>query len=184
MTNFQDEILAFLSKIYKNDPYTKALLQPLNGQIQNIDDVIKIIKNNFFFNSLTEDGCKWYEKLLGLIVGSNQTIEDRRSSIQAKWLSNTHNDIVLIQKACDAWKNGEVEADFINGKLQITFIGEYGIPDDLDGLLRAVDVIKPAHIAYYLIFKYLLIKDIHEVKTIEEMENITLNSFAFGSEEV
>ena len=181
--SFKDEILKLLNKIYREDEYTQELLKPLDKQINKLDELIEAITNNFFFNKLDEDGCKWYEKLLGITPKSNQTIEDRRSSIQAKWLSNTHNDITLIQLVCDVWKYGDVAADFINGKIQITFVGEYGIPDDLEGLLRAVDLIKPAHLAYFLVYKYLLIKDIHEVKTIQEMENITINMFSFCNEE-
>lgn len=182
--SFKDDILKLLNKIYREDPYTQAILTPLDNQINDLNGFIKAIENNFFFDSLNEDGCKWYEKLLRLIPKSNQALSDRGSAIQAKWLSNTHNDIELIQTVCDAWKNGEVVADFINGKIQITFVGKYGIPDDLKGLLYSVDIIKPAHLAYFLVFKYLLIKDIHEVKTIKQMETLTLEMFAFGREDI
>ena len=84
---------------------------------------------------------------------------------------------------CNAWKRGEVEADFISGKLKLKFVGEYGIPDDVDSLISAVDEVKPAHIPLLLLYKYLLIRDIHEVKTIEQMEQLTINMFAFGVEE-
>lgn len=180
--SFRDDILKLLNKVYRQDEYTKALLKPLDNQINDIDDVIQAIVNNFFFDKLDEDGCKWYEKLLGVIPKNNQTLEDRRSSIAAKWRSNTHNDIKLIQTICDAWKYGDVVADFVNGKIQIKFVGEYGVPDDLEGLIRGVDIVKPAHLAYYIIYKYLLIKDIHEVKTINQMQTFTLDMFAFGRE--
>ena len=47
------------------------------------------------------------------------------------------------------------------------------------GLKNAVGEIKPAYIPYEWKFKYLLIKDIHEVMTIDEMENTLLNDFSY-----
>lgn len=179
--DFKAEILKLLNKVYREDQYTNDLLQPLNAQIKTIDDVVNAIINNFFFDKLDIEGCKWYEKLMNITVRANQRIESRRSAIQAKWLSNTHNDILLLQRVCDSWKNGETEVDFIGGKIQIKFIGEYGVPDDLDSLLKTIGEVKPAHLAYYLVYKYLLIKNIHLVKTIKEMEEIQLKTFAFGN---
>ena len=89
----------------------------------------------------------------------------------------------MIQRVCDAWKNGEVEVDFVNGKIQIQFVGSFGIPSDLDSLKDSVEEIKPAHLDYLILFKYLLIENIHEVKTIEEMQQITIDSFSSGHEE-
>lgn len=180
--DFKNKILQLLNRVYREDKYTNDLLEPIKVQLNTLEDFINAVSNNFFFNRLNENGCRWYEKLLKITVGQNQKITDRQSSIQAKWLSNTHNDIELLQRVCDAWKNGEVDVNFVGGKIQVKFIGEYGVPDDLEGLLKAVGEIKPAHLAYILIYKYLLIKDIHEVKTIAQMEQITLDEFAFGSE--
>lgn len=141
-------------------------------------------KSTFYFDGLSEDGILYWEKMLAITPEPSQTLADRRSKIQAKWLSSNHNSITLIQNICNSWKNGEVIADFVNGKIRLTFVGEYGIPDDLNGLLGSINEIKPAHLPYETIIKYLLIKDIHEVKTIAQMEQITLKEFAFGQENI
>ena len=177
---FKEKILKLLNKIYREDEYTKALVNPLNNEFNNLETVIKTLNGTLFFNQLTVEGCKFFEGLLKITIAKNQTITDRQAQIEAKWKSFVHNDIFLLQSICDAWKNGEVEVDFINGKIQIKFVGEYGVPDDLNGLTNAINSVKPAHLAYYLIFKYLLIENIHEVMTLEEMEQTTLENFAFG----
>lgn len=138
--------------------------------------------SNFFFDTLTQDGVEYFEDLLKITPSDTQTLDDRRYAIQAKWLMNNHNSIALIQRVCNSWKRGEVEVSFTGGKIRITFVGSYGVPDDLDGLLVAVNEVKPAHIGYEIIYKYLLIKDIHEVKTIAQMEALTIKQFAFGQE--
>ena len=177
-------ILSYLNKNYRADKFTIDITKALQVKFKILNDIIINLRNNFYFDKLTLNGIEYFEKLLGINPTNSQTQADRRVTIQAKWLSNNHNCIKFIQDICNAWENGRVKADFVNGKIKLVFIGEYGVPEDLDGLLSAIDEIKPAHIAYFLIFKYLLIENIHEVKTIEEMENLTLEMFAFGKEEI
>lgn len=179
----KDDIIKLLNVVYRKDPFTIDYTQAIATVFQRLIDFCNSIKNNMFFNTLDEDGVKWWENFLKITPLNSQTLEDRQSKIQAKWLSKYHNDIALIQRVCDAWKNGEVEVDFVNGKFQIQFVGSFGIPSDLDSLKESVEEIKPAHLDFLILFKYLLIENIHEIKTIEEMQQITIDSFSSGHEE-
>ena len=181
--SIKDAIIKLLNVVYRDDPFTIDFTQAVAKVFQRLIDFTESIKNNMFFDSLDEDGAKWWENFLAITPTNAQTLEDRQSKIQAKWLSKYHNDMELIQRVCDAWKNGEVEADFVNGKIQIQFVGSFGIPSDLDSLKESVEEIKPAHLDFLILFKYLLIENIHEVKTIEEMQQITIDSFSSGHEE-
>ena len=178
----KDDIIKLVNVVYRIDAFTNDYTEAVAKVFQRLIDFMESVKNNMFFDNLDEDGATWWEKFLK-ITQIGQTIEDRRAKIQAKWLSKYHNDIVLIQRVCDAWKNGEVEVDFVNGKIQIQFIGSFGIPSDLDSLKDSIEEIKPAHLDFLILFKYLLIENIHEVKTIEEMQQITIDSFSSGHEE-
>lgn len=178
-----NKILNLLHRFDKSCKFVQDIVKAIADFFNVIDLKITNIYLNFFFSSLTIDGVEYFENLLKITPLQSQTIEDRRSAIRAKWLSKVHCSIGLIQLVCNAWKRGEVEADFISGKLKLKFVGEYGIPDDVDSLISAVDEVKPAHIPLLLLYKYLLIRDIHDVKTIEQMEQLTINMFAFGVEE-
>lgn len=175
-----DKLLNLLHKLDKVCPFIKTIINSISIFLKNVSDKIDDLYCNFFFDSLTPSGVEYFEKLLKIISSETQSLEDRRSNIQAKWLQNGHNSIVLTQLVCDAWKYGEIEADFIEGKLKLKFVSSYGIPDDLPGLQKAVNEVKPVYIPYDMRYKYLLIKDIHEVMTLEEMENTLLNDFSFG----
>lgn len=177
-------ILSYLNKNYRTDNLTIDIAKSLQTKFEALNEAINNLKNNFYFDKLTLEGIEYFEALLKITPTNKQTQDDRRAAIQAKWQSNNHNYLQLIQNICNAWKNGEIEANFINGKIKLIFVGEYGVPDDLEGLLKAINDIKPAHIGYETLFKYLLIEDIHEVKTIEQMEGLTLEMFAFGKEEI
>ena len=158
------------------------ILNAISLSLENINQKLVEFYSNFYFDKLTLDGVIYFENELAITPIANQTIEDRRATIQAKWLANNHNSIHLIQAVCDAWKKGEIKADFKNGKIQIEFVGGYGIPENLDTLKANINEVKPAHLPFVLIFKYLLIENIHEVKTIEEMEEITIDMFESGEE--
>lgn len=182
MSDYKTKLIKVVSKFLKRDILFQDFFKAVDYVLNEIETAITETKNNFFFDTMTADAVLFMEKLLKIIPTNTQTLENRRDVIRAKWRSNGHNCIVLIQNICNAWKNGEVEADFIGGKIQLKFVGEYGVPDDLEALKEAVSSIKPSHIAYYCLFKYLLIENIHEVKTIEEMAEITIDMFAYGVE--
>lgn len=176
------ELVAKLHKYERTSEFANDIFSSIHKKVSEVATFIDTLKGEFFFDTLTIS-LKAYEKLMKITPQANATIDERRSAIRARWRANGKNSVKLIQDVCDSWKNGEIEAHFVSGKLQIKFVGEYGIPASLQSLLDEIENIKPAHWGYELLFKYLLIEDIHEVKTLEEMEQITLNNFAFGKEE-
>ncbi|MBO5870202.1 MAG: DUF2313 domain-containing protein [Clostridia bacterium] len=181
--SLKDEIIALINSAYRHDKFIGDFTDAISIVFNRLIAICESIRNNTFFDSLDEYGVSWWEKHLNIIPNASQTLSDRSSSIQAKYLSSSHNSIKLLQSLCDAWKNGEVEVDFIDGKFEFKFVGAYGVPVDLDSLKEAVDETKPAHIGVSYIFKYLFIEDIHNVKTLEELESITIEEFALGKDE-
>lgn len=176
------ELVAKLHKYERTSEFANDIFSSIHKKVSEVATFIDTLKGEFFFDTLTIS-LRAYEKLMKITPHADATIDERRSAIRARWRANGKNSMKLIQDVCDSWKNGEVEAHFVSGKLQIKFVGEYGIPRTLQHLLNEVEEIKPAHWGYTLLFKYLLIEDIHNVKTLEEMEQITLEQFAFGKEE-
>lgn len=176
--SFFEKIRKKLNKRYWADLFVEVILIPVSNKIQFLKEKIDEIYCNFFFDSLNEDGCIYFEKLLKIIPEEGDSIENRRARIQAKWLSNNHNSIVLIRSICSSWNDGEAEADFINGKIQLKF-KTIGTPLNLNTLLKSIEIVKPAHIPILTLFSYLIIETIHEVKTIEEMEELTIDMFEF-----
>ena len=129
-------------------------MTPVGNYLQKVNTIIQALHDNFFFDTLDVYGCEYFEKLLNVPLKPGDSLENRRAKIQAKWLSNHHNSIALIQIVCDCWRNSEVEADFIGGKIVITFLRKYGVPADINSLKEAINEIKPAHIPYVCKYKY------------------------------
>ena len=176
-----NELVAKLHKYERKSTFANDIFSAIHKKVSEVSSFVETLKGEFFFDTLTIS-LKAYEKLMKITPQADATIDERRSAIRARWRANGKNSIRLIQDVCDSWKNGEIEAHFVSGKLQIKFIGEYGVPATLQQLLDEVENIKPAHWGYELLFKYLLIENIHEIKTLEEMESLKIEAFASGKE--
>lgn len=176
------ELINKLHKDERESKFTQNIFGAVYDKLLKVNDFVGQLKKEFFFDTMTIS-LKAYEKLLKIVPSVNATIEDRRSAIRAKWRANGKNSMKLIIDVCNSWKNGEIEATFTGGKYQLRFVGAYGVPSDFNALISMLEEIKLAHIGYNILFKWLLIEDIHEVKTVEKMQQLTIDMFAFGSED-
>ena len=174
MSSKQD-ILNMLPRIYRKDKWLNDLFQSVGLSVDRLEQDTESALNEMFGDTATY-ALPMYEKEL-LLNGEGKTIEDRRAAVIAGWQRGGKVDIYQIQAAANAWRNGETVVDFKDGKIVVTFVGMFGVPDDLQGLRDAINIIKPAHLIVEYIFRYLLIKDIHEVMTLAEMDDTKLSMF-------
>jgi hypothetical protein len=181
MITSRDKLIKNLHKLYREDPFINELFTTTGITLDNLADTIIDLENQKWFDTMT-----WYidvmEKELNFKTNPNSSIEDRRSQLQARWRSNGKADIYLLQNVADSYKNGEIEVDLVDGKLKCTFVGEIGIPSDIDSLKKSLDDVKPAHLAIIYAFKYLCIKDVNMVMTLQTLQQQKLNLFAFEKE--
>lgn len=182
--SIKDAIIKLINAVYRSDKFTNDYTEALGIVFQRLIDFCNSIKNNQFFDRLDEDGAQWWENHLKITPTKNQTLKDRQARIQAKYLSDGHNEIKLIQQVCDAWQNGEVEADFENGKIKIEFIASYGVPSDLDSLKESIEEIKPAHLPLMWVYRYLRKRDIHQVLTKSQMQSYRKNQYQKFQKEI
>ena len=94
------------------------------------------------------------ERLAGLRPRPGASLEDRRSAVIAKWRSGGPVTLAQIQAVADAWRNGVVDVGFDGSTITVTFVGELGIPEDLNGLKSALEMTIPAHLALRYEFRY------------------------------
>lgn len=178
-----NKIIKLMHTLVRADPYVLELTDAMDATLNEIVLAIADMKNQLFFDTMTWEIDR-LAKILNITFASGTSIEDKRSIIEARWKSSGKSDIYLLQAIADSWKNGEIDVRFVSGKIEIKFVGEYGVPTDLESLKKEIDKAKPAHLGVLYLFKYLLIGDIHEVLTIGQMDSITLDKFASGGEPV
>ena len=174
MSNKQD-ILNMLPRLYRKDKWLNDLFNAVGLSTDRLEQDTENALNELFGDTATY-ALPMYETELGL-NGEGKTLEDRRAAVVAGWQRGGKVDIHQIQAAANAWRNGETVVDFKDGKIIVTFVGAFGVPDDMQGLMNAINIIKPAHLIVEYVFRYLLIKDIHEVMTIADMDDTKLSLF-------
>lgn len=153
------------------------------GQAKGFEKFEKRVEklyNNSFFDSLDIDGVKRWEKIYGLEPLG--TLEMRRNAIISYRRGRNKLSGTTIKNMAIAYQNGEVEVWFDQERpaLMIRFISQYGVPQGLEKLQEILEELKPSRLPIEYLFSYLLIKDIHEVLTINQMEQTPLHKFAGG----
>lgn len=107
-------------------------------------------------------------------------LDERRSIIKSilrgyGTVTKTH-----IQNVVEAYANADVEVieDYANYKIVIRFVNQYALPRDIDKIKEIIREIVPAHLDVEYVTAYLLIRDIHEAKTLSQMEQLKISEFA------
>ena len=173
-----DNLKHRINKLNAVDPLTQAILNAAGQEMDIADQEIEQLGKDQFFDSCSMDRLLAYEKEAGITPLEGQTESGRRSSVEAKWKSSGKVDVAMLQAVADSWKNGRVDVDFLDNKIQITFSDEYGLPADRKGLEIALDDVKPAHLPIIYLIRYLMLTDI-EAMTLTELETHKLSDFAF-----
>ena len=146
---------------YRKDPWILALAAALQSKLDGQGAEIAGIPAQMSLDTVTWN-LAVEERLAGITPPAGATLEQ-------------------IQAVADSWHNGQVAVTFPNGTIVVQFVGDFGVPDDLDSLKNAIQMVIPAHLGLEFRFKYLLIRDVHQVKTLTEMQQLELNMFAGGA---
>lgn len=179
--NKHDEIIKAIHRLYRQDKWLNAVYGAIGGSADSIQTEIDRISANYLILTADLATIEMHEKELAITPTATQTLDERRAAVKAKLRSDGTMTLSMLQNVCNAWKNGEVSASFADGRIKLTFVGEFGIPTDLGALRKALDEIKPAHLAIEYAFRYLLIKEVHDVMTLATLESQQLKKFAGGA---
>ena len=177
---FKENLIKNIHKDYRLDPWINELYKSSGLSLDDFNIAMLDLKAQYDFDTLTWS-LPLYEKLLKIKSNTSLSNADRGSFISAKWKMSGKSDLQLLQSVANSWKNGEIKVEFIGGVIKLTFNGEYGVPTDLATLIIALNEVKPAHLPLTYIYRYLLIKDINNVMTLNQLQATKLNKFAGGA---
>lgn len=144
-----------------------------------LDNLLDDIVNQLFIETATWGLARW-EKIFGVVTNENKPLTQRRSVLKSKVRGAGVTSVALVKEVAESWYNGDIDVLEKPEKVSIKFNSNLGVPTNLGDVEKALREIIPAHLMIEYLFTFLLIKDINGVKTIEEMESLTLNKFAGG----
>lgn len=123
-----------------------------------------------------------WEKMYGLETDLSLSLEKRRERLRSKMRASGTATAVMIKNVVESFLNGQAEIieHPENYAFDVKFISVIGVPENLKILDAALDDVKPAHLTYQYLYRYLLIREVHGVMTLAQLGQTTLDKFAGG----
>lgn len=175
-----DLMKSYVPDYLKEAQSYKVILEAEGPELDAIETNLADVLKQFYVETATEEGLSRWEEFVGLSSYAGKPLDQRRSRIISKLRGMGAVTVALIQNVAESYVYGTVAVTDHPETYSFTikFVDALGIPPNLQDLKDAIEEIKPAHLAVVYEYKYLLIKDIHEVMTITEMETHPLTDFA------
>lgn len=173
-----DRLKSYLPEYYQGIKEIEALMEAEGYEVTDLLEKIESVFNQKFVDDATW-GLDLWEKELGLPVNPQLTENERRSKIKGRIRGTGKVGAELIKEVIDAYTNGDIEV-FFDEAIKVQFTSCLGIPTNLDDAQKAVEEIIPAHLELVYLFKYFLLKDIHDNDEMKlaKLEIQTLDKFA------
>lgn len=153
-TSLKEYLLSLINKLYRTDPWLNNLFDAAGMALSEVGAYVDIVWNDYFFDTCSETRLRDYEKEAAIVLPGGQTLDERRSQLQAKWQGASKCTLEAMQAVCNAWRDATIKLEFINGRIRVIFISPIGVPPDLNALQNALEEVKPAHLAIEYQFMY------------------------------
>lgn len=173
-------MLGYCPDYYAASRIFQAYLQSAGLELDSYNAGIDLLLQAMFVNTAPDWALDLWEQELGLVSFASKPMDQRRSRIISKIRGMGTVTVALVKSVAESYINGEVEVTNHPETYSFTikFVGVLGAPPNIQDLFDAVAEIKPAHLTVEYEYKYLLIKDIHEVLTLKQVESHVLTDYA------
>ncbi len=181
MGTIPEQMMYDLPTYYNGSPEVNNIMHAEGTEIEQLIADINDLFNQAFIDTATW-GLIIHEREMAIKTDLTKPYDQRRSVLKARKRGLGVVQEKMLKDVAESFYGGQVEVIFQPERLGFTikFISSIGVPKNLDDVKKAIEEIRPAHLRVFWEFLYLLIRDIHEVKTLAQMETITLDQFAGG----
>ncbi len=149
-------LMKFMPPYYRESPVVVDLQGAFGSQTEALAAAKEDLFKQFTLDTATWGLANW-EKAYGLEVEVTKDHEYRRSRVRSKMRSTSTTTLAMIKNVAESFSNGSVELIEEPGShhFEIKFVGNIGIPPNMEDLQGAVEELKPAHLAvdYTVIYR-------------------------------
>ncbi len=176
------ELFSYLPAYYERSRIMRLDMDRKGTEMDALYDALDETFQQFFVRTATW-GIDLWEQELGIVPDATKPLEQRRAVAESKLRGGGKFSGAQVKNVAEAYDGGRVQVSFQPERWNFTiqFVDTHGIPPNLNDLKQAIEELKPAHLSVEYKFSYLLIKEIHLVKTLSDMESIPLSKFAGGA---
>lgn len=149
------DLIAYFPAYYLASPEMCDLQQAMQPELVSLLEYQDDVTAQFCVETATWGLVSW-ETALGIPVDEDKPLDFRRSRIRGKLRGNGVTTVAMIQNVAESYSNGEVAimeypAQY---KLEIKFVGTFGIPPNMDDLTQTLRDILPAHLEWDYVFVF------------------------------
>ena len=147
------DLMHYLPDFYQDVREIKELQTVLGYEVGEVVYSTQDLLQQCFISTATWGLDRW-EKVFGITTDKSKSYERRREILLAKLRGSGTTTKDMIKNVAIAFSGGEVNViEFPREyRFVVQFIGIKGIPQNMAGLINAINEIKPAHLVYS--FKY------------------------------
>lgn len=152
--DYKSSMLEYLPWYERKSQVFDSVLNAYDKEFRRLEQNLEVVKRNMFIDTSIET-LPIHERDLGIKSIKNLGYDQRREQISSRYRSSFDQTTEeTIKNVAAAYSNGEVEVNLTDteGMYEIKFIGSRGVPNNLEGLKVALDIIIPAHLG--LTYKY------------------------------
>ncbi len=154
--DYKGDMLKYLPWYERKSKVFDEVLSAYDKEFRRLEQDVDVVERNILLDTAVE-GLDIFERDLGIEPRDDLKYDQRREQISSRNIASfdqTTED--TIKAVAQAYSNGEVEVNStdIDGIYEIKFISTKGIPNNLDGLKQALDIVIPAHLGVKYTFTY------------------------------
>lgn len=154
--DYLTDMIRYLPLYERKSSYFIVVITSYDREFRNTEQQLEIVNRNIFVDTAIET-LHIYERDLGIITHKSLRYDQRREQITSRYRASFDQTTEqTIKDVAAAYSNGEVEINKtdVPGVYEIKFVGVKGIPNNMDGLMQAIDIIVPAHLAFKYHYTY------------------------------
>lgn len=128
----------------------------LNAVTDTCNSNISQLENNIFIYNADLETVKRWEVFMGLEEKENYTLRDRQDRIVYTLTNKSIFTKQFLKQQARIFTNGEIDIEEVFNKyhFKIKFTSIVGKVPNIENFKAMVDVSKPAHLTYELIYRY------------------------------
>lgn len=154
--DYKSAMLEYLPWYERKSVVFDEILNAYDKEFRRVEQDLDVLVRNMFLDTAIES-LDIFERDLGIQTRKDLQYDQRREQISSRYIASFDQTTKgTIKAVAAAYSNGEVEINKtdIPGLYEIKFVGIKGIPNNLEGLKKALDIIIPAHLALTYTFTY------------------------------
>jgi len=150
------DMVRYLPVYERKSPVFIVVLTAYDREFRNTEQQLEIVNRNIFLDTAIET-LYIYERDLGIRTINSLRYDQRREQISSRYRASFDQTTEeTIKSVAAAYSNGDVEINKtdVPGVYEIKFVSMKGIPNNMAGLMQALDIVLPAHLAFEYTYTY------------------------------